>query len=533
MARELEKAEFQIETEDALVLASLGYKQEFKREFNSLSLFCVAFSIMGVLASVSASLQYPMSLGSSASMVYGWPVASLFVICVALSLAELCSAMPAGGGVYFYASKMSQGSGDAGERRMALITWMTGWFNVLGNVALVASIDWSLTQMIFAEVTLATDNAFVPTTAQCLGLYYAILVVHGLVGSLPTQILAVVNNFYVLLNLVSTVVVIVCLFALPSERNSAEWVFTHYDASPSGWNAGFAFFLGMLNAVWTMSGYAGAANIAEESRNANRAGPKAIILSVISTAVAGWLLLLAVCFSVKDVDAVLSSPLQMPMAQVMYDACGKQATLGLWFLVILVQLFTGSAAVIATSRVIFAFSRDNGIPMARWWKKVNKTTQTPINAVWLNILGSALLGLLGLISMTVLNAVFNLASISLYISYAIPIFCRITIGRKHFVPGPFHLGRWATPIGAIASLWTLFISVIFLFPYSLPVTPTNANYAVAVLGLIILLAGTWFALSAKNWFRGPLATVEYDQPSSDSSMDEKDSMKDAPIKMAS
>jgi amino acid transporter len=122
----------------------------------------------------------------------------------------------------------------------------------------------------------------------------------------------------------------------------------------------------------------------------------------------------------------------------------------------------GSATAVAASRVIFAFARDNALPFSKYWKTVNPYTHTPINAVWILVSCSAVLGCLGFINLSALDAVFNVASIGLYISYTIPIFCRITIGRKHFVPGPFSLGKWAIPIGTVACLWVAFISVIFL-----------------------------------------------------------------------
>lgn len=376
-------------------------------------------------------------------------------------LAEMCSAMPTTGGLYYFVATLSKRSPDD-TKYAPILTWLTGWFNVVGNVALVASIDWSLAQMIFAEVTLATDFKFVATFEQTLGLYYAILVVHGLIGSMPTRILAAVNNFYVLLNLVATVVVMICLYAIPHERNTGGYVFTYFE-NTSGWSSsGFAFILGMLDAMWTLCGYGAACNIAEECRDASKAGPRAIIMSVLSTVLAGWLLLLAAMFAMTDLQEALDSSLGMPMIQIMFQSCGKAATLGMWMLVILVQLFTGSSAVIATSRVIFAFSRDGALPLAKIWQQVNPKTQTPVNAVWLNVLCSALLGLLGFIDMAALNAVFNLASIGLYVAYGIPIFCRITLGRKHFKPGHFSLGKWAVPTGIIACAWICFIELSVL-----------------------------------------------------------------------
>lgn len=128
----------------------------------------------------------------------------------------------------------------------------------------------------------------------------------------------------------------------------------------------------------------------------------------------------------------------------------------------------GSATVVAASRVIFAFSRDNALPFSRLWKKVSPYTHTPVNAVWMLVTCSAVLCCLGFIAISALNAVFNVASIGLYVSYTIPIFCRITIGRDNFVPGPFSLGKWSVPIGTVACLWVAFISIIFLLYVHFP-----------------------------------------------------------------
>jgi amino acid transporter len=59
------------------------------------------------------------------------------------------------------------------------------------------------------------------------------------------------------------------------------------------------------------------------------------------------------------------------------------------------QYVTGAAQVVDASRVVFAFARDNALPGSRWWKKMNPYTQTPVNAVWVAILGASICGLLG------------------------------------------------------------------------------------------------------------------------------------------
>lgn len=73
------------------------------------------------------------------------------------------------------------------------------------------------------------------------------------------------------------------------------------------------------------------------------------------------------------------------------------------------QFVTGAAQGVDASRVVFAFARDNALPGSRWWKKINSHTQTPVNAVWLVMVCSAVCGLLGF-SETALSSLAGYAS---------------------------------------------------------------------------------------------------------------------------
>lgn len=105
------------------------------------------------------------------------------------------------------------------------------------------------------------------------------------------------------------------------------------------------------------------------------------------------------------------------------------------------------------------------------------------------------------------EAMVSIATIGLYISYALPIFFRVTIARKSFVPGPFNLGRYGVVIGWIAVTWVITISILFSLPVAYPINTETLNYTpVAVGGLLILTVSYW-VFSAKSWFKGPLKNV--------------------------
>lgn len=54
---------------DEKVLLSLGYKQEFKREFSLWTSFCVSFAVLGLLPSFASTLIYGMGYAGTAGML--------------------------------------------------------------------------------------------------------------------------------------------------------------------------------------------------------------------------------------------------------------------------------------------------------------------------------------------------------------------------------------------------------------------------------------------------------------------------------
>ncbi|CAA7265225.1 unnamed protein product [Cyclocybe aegerita] len=483
---------------DDAKLAELGYKSEFRREFSLLETVAFAFSIMGVIASVTSTLSFGLVNGGHVGLVFGWFIPCCFVMFVALSMAELSSSMPTSAGLYYFSAKL------APPKYEGISSWITGWANVTGQVTLVCGIDFTCAQMITTAIAVNTDGAVIISSGATYGILLAILFSHGVVCSAATSILAKLNIFYVIVNVGTTIAAIVSLLVLSDgNRASTSDAFTLFENS-SGWeNNGWAFMLAFTSPMWTLTGYDSAAHISEETANASRAAPIAIMCSVIGTAALGWLTLIAVSFAVPSVSDLLATDLPLPMGQVFLNVLGKRGMLAIWSLIIVVQYVTGAAQAVDASRVVFAFARDNALPGSRYWKKVNRYTQTPVNAVWFVIGVSAVCGVLGF-SETALTSLAGSAVIGLYTSYAAPIFLRITSGRDRLIPGPFSLGRWGVPVGAIAVAWVTFIVVMLLFP---PSHTTTAEDMIIIMAVFVFASVSW-VLSARKWFHGPVRNID-------------------------
>jgi len=486
---------------DNVLLAQLGYRSEFRREFSLIETVAFSFSIMGVIASVSSTLSFPLAAGGHVGFVWGWFIPCPFVLCIAASLAELTSAMPTSAGLYYFSAKL------APPQYAPLASWITGWANVTGQVALVCSIDYTCAQMITTAITVGSDGAVVLGSGATYGILIAILIFHGVVCSAATRILARLNLVYVVLNVGTTIAAIIVLFISPlGDTVSTKDAFTLYENNTGWTDNGWAFLLAFTSVMWTLTGYDSAAHVSEEVTGAARAAPIAIMIAVAGTQLLGWLVYIAASFATTSVPDLLAASVPLPMGQLFFNVLGKRGMLAIWSFIIVVQFATGAAQGVDASRVVFAFARDNALPGSRWWKQINPYTQTPVNAVWLVMFGAGICGLFGF-SSAALTSLAGASVIGLYTSYATPIFLRITSGRDKFVPGSFTLGRWYLPIGAIAVAWVAFINVLLVFPTVRPTTAQNMNYAVVIIMSVFIYATLSWIFSARKWFTGPVRNL--------------------------
>jgi len=325
--------------------------------------------------------------------------------------------------------------------------------------------------------------------------------------------LARLQSFYVVLNLILFFGVMVALpAATPSEfMNPASYAlgdFTNLSTYPSG----FAFFLSWLAPVWTIGAYDSCVHISEEASNAAVAVPWAIIGAIAISGVLGTAMNIVIAFCMgSDIDAIMNSDIGQPLAAIFYNSFGEKATLGIWSVVVLTQWGMGSSIVLATSRQVFAFSRDGAMPFSGWLYRMNGFTKTPVNTVWFSVFIAALLGLLAFAGDAAIGAVFSISVIGLYIAYTIPIGARFIFKGHNYKPGPFNLGAFGLPVAAIAIAFMTFINIVFLFPADLAPAVADMNYAVVVMGGVMVGSLIWYwfpKYGGVNWFEGPISTVD-------------------------
>ncbi|KAK0473112.1 amino acid/polyamine transporter I [Armillaria novae-zelandiae] len=472
---------------DEARLAALGYKQEFKRAFAPLEVFGIAFSIIGLVPSISSVLFYAIPNGGGPAMVWGWAVAGIFILCVALAMAELASSAPTSGGLYYWTYSFSS------PRWRNLLCWIVGYMNTIGSIAGVASINWGCAVQVMAAVKIGSHNqSFEPTNAQLFGVYVAISLTHVVGCCLGTTVLARLQSVYVALNVLLCFGIIIALpIVTPSEfKNTAHFALGEF-VNLNGWTDGFAFILSFLAPLWTIGSFDSSVHISEEASNATTVVPWAIVLAVGIAGVLGWAINMTLAFCMgPDLQAIYDSA--QPMAQILFNGFGQKGTLGIWAIIVLVQYMMGSSILLAASRQTYAFSRDRALPFSNWLYRMNGYTETPVNTVIFDAGFAILLGLLSFAGENAINAVFSISVISLYVAYSIPIAARF-IGQNDFKPWTFSSRNFRYfPIALVAVLFMAFTSVVFMFPTT-PQTSYGGIY----------------------WFTGPIPTLDPMSPVSE------------------
>ncbi|MGW3964703.1 amino acid permease [Amycolatopsis sp. NPDC005003] len=479
--------------DDAARLHQLGYAQELKRTMSAFSNFAVSFTIISILSGCLTLYKFGMQTGGPATMIWGWPLVGVFVVLVGLGMAEVCSSYPTAGGLYYWAAKLAPKNGPAWS-------WFTGWFNLIGQIAVTAGIDFGAA--LFLNAFLDLQFGFEATPGHTILLLVIILVVHGLLNTFGVRLVAILNNVSVWWHVLGVLVIVGVLAIVPDKHQDASFVFGSF-VNQTGWGSSiYVFALGLLVAQYTLTGYDASAHMTEETKNAAKAGPRGIVTSIVVSLVAGWILLIGLTFAIQDYDGAVNSATGVPPAQIFIDATGAVTGKFLLLICIGAQLFCGMASVTANSRMIYAFARDGAIPGSGFWHKINKRTQTPTNAVWLAAGGALILALPYLWSATAYAAVTSIAVVGLYVAYVIPVFLRVRRGDS-FEPGPWSLGRWGKPIGIIATVWVALIFVLFMLPQVSPVTAASFNYTPIAFLVVLGGAGLWWVLSARKWFKGP------------------------------
>ncbi|MFL5891743.1 MAG: amino acid permease [Solirubrobacterales bacterium] len=507
-------------------LHEMGYKQELSRAWSGFTNFAISFTIISVLAGCFTAFAFAWQNGGPIAVSIGWPVLCFFILMVGFSMAELTSRYPTAGGPYWWAH-------DLGGKGWS---WMTGWFNIVGLIGIVASVGYGAA--IFLNTLLALYGVDVlginfgddvHILSETFGLFVIILAFYTLVNIFADRGLALMNNISVGWHLLGVAVIIALLIFVPDDHQSVGFVFgerlNHNGIGTDG-TGGLAFWLlvlpvGFLLTMYTETGYDASAHTAEETTNAAKAAAQGVWRSIFYSALIGWVLLLAFLFAATHVGAVNNNA--GFVGAIFTSALDSWAAKLVILIATVGQLFCGAAGLTSASRTWYAFSRDRGMPGWFIFRRVNRD-RVPFNAVIAVAVASLIIAIPALFGKNNVPFAFfaltGICTVGLYVAYIIPIYLRLRAGDG-FETGVWNLGRRYKVVNILAIIFVIVVVYSLDLPYSPQGLPWNDGFDVSLVNytpfaiLLPLIFGVWYLVSAKDRYQGPVRTLEEDEVTAD------------------
>jgi len=523
--------------QDIRDLHKMGYAQQLFREMGGFSNFAISFSIISILTGAILLYGYGLKFAGPIINTVGWPVVSVFTLCVAASMAEIASAYPTAGGLYFWAYRL-------GGKTWA---WVTAWLNMIGQITITAGINVAAAIYIVGAITrifgLPADQA-VPVFGTMTNWYFylfvmvLIMIPQVMINVFGIRLTAKLNDFSVYWHIAGVLIIALLLTILGKYHNSLGFMFSHpttvnpLDASSAvaapdtvavpalvigtttlhsplfGLFPGLVglyraapfllcFVLALLQAQWTYTGYDASAHVAEETVMARKNSAWGVFLSVAVSAVVGYLMLLILTWAIPEGDVAKTATDAYPVLYIVYSNLSTFFSNVIAIIIGVAMWLCGLASITSMGRMWYAFARDDGMPGSRLIKQVSPKYRTPVNSIII----TSILAVLLCIYASAYFVVTSISTITLYLAYMFPVYLNWRNkrrGKGEFTTrdsAPWNLGGWGPLINVICIVWCVFLAVIFSLP-------PNELVLWTMVGLGVLLTVYWQAY-AKRRFQGP------------------------------
>ncbi len=251
--------------------------------------------------------------------------------------------------------------------------------------------------------------------------------------------------------------------------------------------------------------------MSEEVQNAAKAIPRAMLAVFVANFVLLFPMILTACYHIPDMEAALADATAYPFIYVL-----RQSMSGPWVTVVLVitvglLICSNISFLTATSRDLYAFARDQGLPFSGWIAKVDEKRNVPQNASIVTSAMSFLMALIYIGSPLAFYAITSLFTVAILQCYILSIGC--LLWRRVYYPeslpyAQFSLGKWGIPTNIAAIVygtWSFFWS---FWPQEYPVTAEGFNWASPLFAAALIGALAHYTLIGRKRYHGPVALVQ-------------------------
>lgn len=465
-------------------LHAMGYAQELRRILGGFSNYALSLSIICILAGGITSFHVGYGAVGGAAAGFIWPAWTLVSLCVAMAMGQVASAFPTAGGLYHWAAIL-------GGRFWG---YLVGWLNLAGLVTVLAAINVGTVR--FAGTLAGTQAEHPLVQAAIVAAITLSQAAINHMGIRATRVLVDFSGWWIV-GVSAAIVIIVAAWA-PSL--SLERVFTWSNMSglpadapvwPASESVPWLALMAVLLPAYTITGFDASAHASEETIDAAREVPKAMVRSVVVSGIAGWIMLSIVAASIENPREVAGAG-EGAFMRALELAAGRPASLAIGWAAVVAQYLCGLATVTAASRMAWAFARDGGLPWSSILARVSHHSRAPVACIWSVAAISALFTIWAPIYATIAS----ICTILLYLSYVVPlILAARALGREWTNTGPFDLGVWFKPAAIISAAGCAGLVAI-------GVQPPNDQALVALAGLGGLLMACWWIVASRT-FKGP------------------------------
>ncbi|KAJ3339032.1 hypothetical protein HDU93_008783 [Gonapodya sp. JEL0774] len=421
---------------------------------------------------VNFVVSVPQLLGYAlTAATINWLIGGFMGLNGAMVLAEICSAMPTAGGIYYWSAKLG------GEKYGPFLAWMTAWWNWFGWLVSVPAVAQAGTLVLISGIMVAYPDYSPQPWHQFLitlgGILYATLlnatnerVIKYFYGAATYAIFALYGVYFVWLPVKA-----------PSFQ-PGSFIGTFVNAT--GFSDSYCWMIGLLYPAWTFFGYDASAHVSEETAGASR------------TAARG-----------SDSPAQISGRFNERFTITTdIQNIGERGAVTMMSILYVIILQGLAAITMSTSRITYAISRDNILPGSRFIS-VMGSNQLPNRAIWLVAALSTLISCLILGNSVAFNALASASTVTINASYGIPIFARIFIVGNNFRAGEWSLGALSKPMGVVMLCWVTTLFVVLCLPEYYPITANSFNYGSVMVASVTLVGLISWVVSANKWFTGP------------------------------
>ncbi|KAL1305372.1 hypothetical protein AAFC00_002266 [Neodothiora populina] len=485
---------------DERYLNALGYKQSLHRQWKFFESFAASFAALYFVGGIRVTFSIGVGAGGPAAYWSSYVITCIFVFITAAVLAEICSALPAAGSIYFWAAE------SGGRKFGRLFGFIVAWWATTAWTTFVASNSQGAANYLLSELTVfgvdfTTDVNDVKFRAVQWIVAEAMLFISigmNYLNPKHYKLIFRIASGLIMLDFFLNIIWLPIAVSKSYGFQSAEFVFTqtyNETGAPPVWNWMLSYYV----TAGVLVGFEASGHISEETQNASTTAARGIFSSAVTSAVLGFPVVILFLFCMPDLDVIYNLAAPQPFISIYAMSMGQGGHVFMTIICILGLIFNTTVAGVASSRLIWAVARDGVLPFSGWISKVNDQ-KMPNNAVTVMLTVSALLLCTILPSPVAFASLVSAAGVPTIMSYALICFGRVFVTPNEFKSASWSLGRWSLPMNFIAMVWNLFLAAVLFSPLEFPVTGENFNYSPVIFGSITIFAVlTWWFTPEEKW----------------------------------